>query len=242
MKTKQEQIEAMQKDFCKACKDNFPNGFVCPWQSNLTRCSQCEIVCEIFYQAGYGDVSEYKAEIERLKNEMSDIRKKTAEKFAKRICEMLWNLGIDGSGNRFSYGDLTSKEVLYVAKQFGVDIDDCLCKENTIATAHINKLVEQDAEIERLTEVIKNYKEVLCETTQRKDDAIKRNDTIVEEYENKIKQAQIDVLNKLRSRISDRDSLIQSYIADGCLTIENMYTEIDELIAGVEDAKSKGTN
>lgn len=64
----------------------------------------------------------------------------------------------------------------------------------------------------------------------------------IERLESELKQAQIDVLNKLRSRISDRDSLIQSYIADGCLTIEDMYTEIDELIKEIEDAKSKGTN
>lgn len=49
------------------------------------------------------------------------------------------------------------------------------------------------------------------------------------------KQAQIDVLNKLRSRIADKESLIQSYIADGCLTIEDMYIEIDELIAEVKN-------
>lgn len=44
------------------------------------------------------------------------------------------------------------------------------------------------------------------------------------------KQAQLDVLKRLRSRVSDKEALIQSYIADGCLTIEDMYTEIDELV------------
>jgi hypothetical protein len=62
---------------------------------------------------------------------------------------------IDASGNRFSYGDLTSKEVLYIAKQFGVGIDDCLCKENNIATSHINKLVEQDTDIKKLEQQVK---------------------------------------------------------------------------------------
>ncbi len=64
----------------------------------------------------------------------------------------------------------------------------------------------------------------------------------ISDSKNIVKQAQIDVLNKLRSRISDRDSLIQSYIADGCLTIEDMYTEIDELIAGVENENQTRTN
>lgn len=40
---------------------------------------------------GYGDVSEYKAEIERLKEEMSNIRKETA----KEILDMLYDMGID---------------------------------------------------------------------------------------------------------------------------------------------------
>lgn len=62
-------------------------------------------------------------------------------------------------------------------------------------------VIEKDAEIKRLKEVVKNYKEVLCETTQRKDDATKLNDTLVEEYENKIKQSQIDVLNKVKEHL-----------------------------------------
>lgn len=40
---------------------------------------------------GYGEVSEYKAEIEQLKEEMSNIRKETA----KEILDMLYDMGID---------------------------------------------------------------------------------------------------------------------------------------------------
>ena len=40
---------------------------------------------------GYGDVSEYKAEIERLKAETSNIRRETA----KEILDMLYDIGID---------------------------------------------------------------------------------------------------------------------------------------------------
>lgn len=61
-----------------------------------------------------------------------------------------------------------------------------------IVNAGYGDITEQENEIARLKEVIKNYKEVLCETTQRKDDAIKLNDKLVDEYENKIKQAKID--------------------------------------------------
>lgn len=40
---------------------------------------------------GYGDVSEYKAEIERLRKETSNIRKETA----REILDMLYDMGID---------------------------------------------------------------------------------------------------------------------------------------------------
>lgn len=164
MKTKQEQTKQMLKILC--------DKFQCSATdiSHMAKsCRQCEDIVEALHEAGYGDVSEYKAEIEKLKEETSNIRKDTAEEFATRICEMLWNLVDDKDGNRFSYGDLTSENVLYVAKQFGVDIDDRLCKENNIATSHINKLVEQDAEIKKLKQ--------------------------------QVKQAQIDVLNKVKEHL-----------------------------------------
>lgn len=46
---------------------------------------------ERLIESGYGDVSEYKAEIERLKAETSNIRKDTA----KEILDMLYDMGID---------------------------------------------------------------------------------------------------------------------------------------------------
>ena len=50
-----------------------------------------------------------------------------------------------------------------------------------------------------------------------------------------IKQAQLNILGKLWSNISNNKSLIQSHIADGSFTIEDIYMEIDELFAEVEN-------
>ena len=75
MKTKQEQIEAMHKVFCNACKHKLSKDCVCPWQDRAEKCYNCETFCEIFYKAGYDDVSEYKAEIERLRQEVRDTDK-----------------------------------------------------------------------------------------------------------------------------------------------------------------------
>lgn len=163
MKTEQEQRRAIRQilfganDICQAtpCENEY-----CIYHGDY-RCYDNVIVDKLI-RAGYGDVSEYKAEIERLKEEIDYF-----DKFVRRVDDIRW----------------------YV---MGEPVTTC-------------KTLLKYIEIEK-------------------------------------KQAKIDVLNKLRSRISDRDSLIQSYIADGCLTIEDMYTEIDELIAEVEDAKSKGTN
>lgn len=101
-------------------------------------------------------------------------------------------------------------------------------------------IIEQDAEIERLKEVIKNYKEVLCETTQRKDDAIKWNDTLVDIYEVKIKQSKIDVLNKVKDIVFDylgvkniKEAEALSLL-DSTLTYDVVTCGIDELIKEIE--------
>jgi len=52
-----------------------------------------------------------------------------------------------------------------------------------------------------------------------------------------IKQAKIEILGKLWANISNSKQLIQSHIADGSFTIEEIYMEIDELMAEVENDK-----
>lgn len=68
----------------KYCEDK--NG-------NLVSVSSISVdgIAEELVNAGYGDISEYKAEIERLKEEMSNIRKETA----REILDMLYDMGID---------------------------------------------------------------------------------------------------------------------------------------------------
>ena len=101
---------------------------------------------------------------------------------------------------------------------------DTIIIARDIVNAGYGDVSEYEAEIERLKEVIRNYKEVLCETTQRKDDAIKLNDKLVDEYEIEIKQAKIDVLNKAKER------------AVGLAAIETYHicNLIDELIKEIE--------
>ena len=64
MKTEQEQTKQMLKTLC----DKFQCSAID--RSYMAKsCRQCEDIVEALHEAGYGDVSEYKAEIERLKDE-----------------------------------------------------------------------------------------------------------------------------------------------------------------------------
>ena len=86
MKTEQEQTKQMLKTLC----DKFQCSAID--RSYMAKsCRQCEDIIEALHEAGYGDISEYKAEIERLKGEMSNIRKETA----REILNMLYDMGID---------------------------------------------------------------------------------------------------------------------------------------------------
>lgn len=80
---------------------------------------------------------------------------------------------------------------------------NCIGCEGFLKQDALTLITKQEQEIEWLKEVIKNYKEALCETTQQKDDAIKLNDKLIDEYEIKVKQAKIDVLNELKKKIHD---------------------------------------
>ena len=86
MKTEQEQTKQMLKTLC----DKFQCSAID--RSYMAKsCRQCEDIIEALHEAGYGDISEYKAEIEQLKAETSNIRRETA----KEILDMLYDMGID---------------------------------------------------------------------------------------------------------------------------------------------------
>lgn len=67
-----------------------------------------------------------------------------------------------------------------------------------------------------------------------------RKEAIVDSLNRIVKQAQLNVLGKLWSNISNSKQLIQSHIADGSFTIEDIYMEIDELMEEVQNAEDKG--
>ena len=88
---------------------------------------------------------------------------------------------------------------------------------------HIGELYNEINTLKRENANLKDYVKSL------KDECIS-----CPENKKSIKQAQLDILGKLWSNISNNKSLIQSHIADGSFTIEDIYMEIDELIEEVE--------
>lgn len=81
MKTEQEQTKQMLKTLC----DKFQCSAID--RSYMAKsCRQCEDIIEALHEAGYGDVSEYKAEIERLKTE-NEILKTNLRKLEEKCAE-----------------------------------------------------------------------------------------------------------------------------------------------------------
>lgn len=90
MKTEQEQTKQMLKTLC----DKFQCSAID--RSYMAKsCRQCEDIIEALHEAGYGDVSEYKAEIERLKAEN---KSQERENDFLKFCQCLTH-GVDGSNH-----------------------------------------------------------------------------------------------------------------------------------------------
>ena len=93
---------------------------------------------------------------------------------------------------------------------------------------HMNELYDEISQLKQENANLKNYVKSL------KDECISCPDN-----KKNIKQAQLNILGKLWSNISNSKQLIQSHIADGSFTIEDIYMEIDELMAEVQNGKDK---
>lgn len=87
MKTKQEQIDKIQE----IINDCYVVDSYIAAEGSEGGYIDAEEAAKAIVEAGYGDVFEYKAEIERLKEEMSNIRKETA----REILDILYDIGID---------------------------------------------------------------------------------------------------------------------------------------------------
>lgn len=87
MKTEQEQIEEMAKVLCDDCENNTVFGKLCKSSKGSYICECEKRKATALVQAGYGDVSEYKVEIERLKVKIERLEEETDEYISEKFVD-----------------------------------------------------------------------------------------------------------------------------------------------------------
>lgn len=100
------------------------------------------------------------------------------------------------------------------------------------------ELVEKiRSERRHMTELYDKINQLKQENASLKEYVKSLKDECISCPENKknIKQAKLNILGEMWARISHNKTLIQSHIADGSFTIEDIYMEIDELMAEVQN-------
>lgn len=127
MKTEQEQINKMARTMCGYCSTDgkcavSKNGREPDICANVDdqHCLYKEYADRLI-ENGFGDISEYKAEIEQLKKGTSDIRKGTAKEILQTLYDKCYEIN-DETGE--SMGNFVSDDdILCLAKHYGVEVD-----------------------------------------------------------------------------------------------------------------------
>ena len=177
--TEQEQIKAIKQIIDERVETTL--GQVQGRHGNVIKTVDTIIIARDIVNAGYGDVSEYKAEREMLGSQIKVLKQRLNDKYIE-----VDNLNRDYS-NAFE------------------------------------RLKAQEREIERLQD---KCEELRNEKWDAQDDL----DCYCDEMPNKIKQAQIDVLNKLKSSAVYDDNYLDGYV---------FIDDVNKLIEEVKDAKDK---
>lgn len=110
------------------------------------------------------------------------------------------------------------------------DVENCY---NTLNNDARELITEQEKEIERLRTTLGQCNTELNSALE----SLKSQCSEIGKLRAGTKQAKLNILGKLWSNISNSKQLIQSHIADGSFTIEDIYMEIDELMAEVQNDK-----
>ena len=119
MKTEQEQIKAIKQIIDERVETTL--GQVQGRHGNVIKTVDTVIIARDIVNAGYGDVSEYKAEIERLRKETSDIREDTAKEILQTLYDKCYEINDEtgeGMGNF-----VPDDDILCLAKHYGVEVD-----------------------------------------------------------------------------------------------------------------------
>lgn len=194
MKTEQEQIEKMARIMCGYCSTdgkcavskNLREPDVCA-NVDTEHCLYKEYAERLFENGCYGDVSEYKAEIERLKDEN----------------ETLKNDLINSEGN---LNHITTEFERLKAKSNEQSRKAGILGYNVTVEFHDDEVSEHSVDCKDIEKYAKQFR-----------------NRIISINEKEIKQAKIDILNKLKEEMGD--------VKVGAWTA----TQIDELIKEIEE-------
>lgn len=213
MKTEQEQIKAIKQIIDERVETSL--GQVQGRHGNVIKTVDTVIIARDIVNAGYGDVSEYKAEIERLRQEVRD-----TDKMARNSIEQYKN----NYDNAFERLKAQEREI------------GKLKDENE---ALKNDLINSEGNLNHITTEIEQLKEKCEELRNEKWDAQDDLDCYCDEMPNKIKQAQIDVLNKVMNYINNKIENDYGDMSDSVnyltINIDDFDDFIDELIKEVEE-------
>lgn len=108
MKTKQEQTKQMLKILCDKCQCS------AIYTSYMAEsCRQCEDIVEALHEAGYGDISEYKAENERLTKILNSLTfsEKETNIFGKPVLLMFAGVKVEEAIKRVAEYDGLNAEI-----------------------------------------------------------------------------------------------------------------------------------
>lgn len=224
MKTEQEQIEAIKQIIDERVETTL--GQVQGRHGNVIKTVDTIIIARDIVEAGYGDVSEYKTEIERLRQEVRD-----TDKMARNIIEQ-YRAKNEELENALKQSEDNYSRAYERLKAQGREIGK-LKDENE---ALKNDLINSDGNLNHITtefEQLKAENEKLktkCDDLKKLSDWQREEIKILKDEVNKgcdncetIKQGQVDVLKGLRERIT------KDRVANDTVVINASY-EIDELI------------
>lgn len=186
MKTEQEQIEAIKQIIDERVETTL--GQVQGRHENVIKTVDTVIIARDIVNAGYGDVSEYKAEIERLRQEVRD-----TDKMARNTIEQ------------------------YRAEN--EELENALKQSEDNYSRTFERLKAQGREIGKLKEDYAKLQEQFAQYQMASDKEIRA----------QVKQAKIDILNKLKDRTRT------SYVLDDFILGNVVFSkDIDELIEEIE--------
>ena len=143
MKTKQEQIEAIKQIIDERVETTL--GQVQGRHDNVIKTVDTVIIARDIVNAGYGDVSEYKAEIERLRTTLGQCNTElnSALGSLKSQCREIGELKAGVKQAQIDILNKANERLNVVSREFGDDCDLCGVSAVCSCRCEINKLIKE---------------------------------------------------------------------------------------------------